>query len=104
MSTYNKISDMTTNQKLEIIQKNVDDVKITIHANIGKVLERGEKIEDTCKKTEELKDNAQRFKITTQRLRRKICIDNAKKSVLIIFILAAILAMIALLIYYETKN
>ncbi len=99
-----KMNDMTTNQKLEEIQKNVNSVIVIVNENIVKVLERGEKIEKTLENTEELKNNSERFRISTRRLRRKICIENAKKSALIIFILLIIIAIIALLIYYGTKN
>lgn len=94
---------LSQDQKLKTIQDNVDQIGIIVRDNLEKVLERGEKINVTRQRTEDLKNNSERFRITAKKLRFKICRENAKMSVLIAFIICAVIAFVSLLIYDETK-
>lgn len=94
----------TTEQKLAQIQNDVNHINNVMRDNLGKVIERGEKIEETCRKTKELEKDAERFRIGAQKLRRKQRIENAKRCALIIFIASIVITMASLLIYYESKD
>ena len=75
---------ISTNNKLNKIQTNLDSVKDTMIDNMGKLSERGEKLEDLEKKTEDLYYDANIFERSARRMKRKLCMQNIKKNIIIL--------------------
>lgn len=60
----------TKDAVIEKIQEELSQVRTTMHSNIEKILERGEKIETLVDKTENLQDTSFRFRHETEELNR----------------------------------
>jgi vesicle-associated membrane protein 7 len=77
---------------LNRVRGEIAEVKNIMVENIEKVLDRGDKIELLIDKTDSLQGEAFRFKVKSRRLKRAMCIRNAK--------LAAIVALVCILVLY----
>lgn len=96
-------SDMPRDEKLEKIQSNIKDVTIIMRDNIDKVLERGQKIEDLDERAQSLDHHAVKFRDTSWKLRKKMCIDNAKKNILIVIFVLLVIGVLVGIIYEAGK-
>jgi hypothetical protein len=85
MTTYNKINSM---------QQQVNDVILIMKDNLDKTLERDEKIDNIENKTEELQDNSKRFEKVSIKLKQKMMWKNIK----FILVLAIILLMFIIIV------
>jgi thymidylate synthase len=56
---------------IAFIREKIDDLKDVMVENIDKVLNRGEKLEEINKITDQLDDDAKQFKIKSKRLKYK---------------------------------
>jgi hypothetical protein len=92
---------LTKVQKLQLL---IDDVKSTMYENLDKTIKRGDQIENLHDKTEELEKSAQDFKKKTSDLRKKMFWRNVKITMICIFIILAILAIIGIAIYFSVKT
>jgi vesicle-associated membrane protein 7 len=92
METFN---EKISNQKIDMIQKEINNVKGIMVQNIDKVLARGEKIELLVDKSEQLDQKAFIFKKEATKV-KKIMWWNNCKFWLLLFI---VLGVIALIIY-----
>jgi t-SNARE complex subunit (syntaxin) len=90
-------------QKLEATKKTLGEITDLMGKNIQLVIERGERIETTCEKTEQLVRSADSFRIGSKRLRRNLMIQNLKKNAAIILIICTIIGLIIFAIYISTK-
>ncbi|OQS04496.1 vesicle-associated membrane protein [Thraustotheca clavata] len=88
-------------QKLDALRKDLDNVKESMQVNIGKVLERGDKIELLVDKSESLNSSADAFAKSSRDLRRALWLQNVK-----MYICAAlvILVLIVLMVLYFKKK
>ncbi|EQC36278.1 hypothetical protein SDRG_06383 [Saprolegnia diclina VS20] len=89
-------------QKLDALRKDLDNVKESMQANIGKVLERGDKIELLVDKSESLNSSADAFAKSSRDLRRALWLQNVK-----MYACAALVAMVLLVLmvlYFKKKN
>lgn len=73
--------------KLNKLKGEVDEVKSVMVHNIEKVLERGERIELLVDKTENLSQNAFKFKKSSTQLKRSMWLKNVKLILVIICII-----------------
>ena len=80
---------------VERLRGNVDEVKDQMVENIGKVVARGERLEDLNERTEELNAHAGEFKVVSTALRKKLCWQNVRYRCIIIIIVIVILLVIA---------
>ncbi|XP_028803254.1 vesicle-associated membrane protein 721 [Neltuma alba] len=82
--------------KLAKVKAQVSEVKGVMMENIEKVLDRGEKIELLVDKTENLNHQAQDFRNTGTKIRRKMWLQNMKIKLIVLGILIALILIIVL--------
>ncbi|XP_059625139.1 vesicle-associated membrane protein 721-like [Cornus florida] len=82
--------------KLAKVKAQVSEVKGVMMENIEKVLDRGEKIELLVDKTENLHHQAQDFRNTGTKIRRKMWLQNMKIKLIVLGILIALILLIVL--------
>ncbi|CAL5346531.1 vesicle-associated membrane protein 721-like [Camellia sinensis] len=82
--------------KLSKVKAQVSEVKGVMMENIEKVLDRGEKIELLVDKTENLHQQAQDFRSTGTKMRRKMWLQNMKIKLIVLGILIALILIIVL--------
>ncbi|KAK8664531.1 hypothetical protein V6N13_084316 [Hibiscus sabdariffa] len=82
--------------KLAKVKAQVSEVKGVMMENIEKVLDRGEKIDMLVDKTENLHHQAQDFRSTGTKIRRKMWLQNMKIKLIFLGILIALILIIVL--------
>ncbi|KAK9673391.1 hypothetical protein RND81_12G164800 [Saponaria officinalis] len=82
--------------KLAKVQTQISEVKGVMMENIEKVLDRGEKIELLVDKTEDLRSQAQDFRQTGTKMRRKMWLQNMKIKLIVLGIIIALILIIVL--------
>uniref|UniRef100_I1L0B0 Vesicle-associated membrane protein 721d n=1 Tax=Glycine max TaxID=3847 RepID=I1L0B0_SOYBN len=82
--------------KLAKVKAQVSEVKGVMMENIEKVLDRGDKIELLVDKTENLHNQAQDFRTSGTRIRRKMWLQNMKIKLIVLGILIALILIIVL--------
>ncbi|KAI3466922.1 hypothetical protein Pfo_023585 [Paulownia fortunei] len=82
--------------KLAKVKAQVSEVKGVMMENIEKVLDRGEKIELMVDKTENLHHQAQDFRTTGTKIRRKMWLQNMKIKLIVLAIVIALILIIVL--------
>ncbi|XP_072165690.1 vesicle-associated membrane protein 7-like [Diadema setosum] len=83
------------NDKVAVLQNQVDEVKDIMTQNIDKVLSRGEKLDDLLVKTEDLEASARTFQKTASKVRKKMWWQNTRMQIiLVIVVLIVILAVV----------
>lgn len=97
-SSYIPPIPRSDNEKLREVQLKIEDVKETLHNNIEKVIERGQKIEETETKAFALEQNSNRFYQRAKTLRCMFCKQNVRTIGCIIFILAILIFVIVMII------
>lgn len=80
--------------KVQRIQGQVDEVIDIMHDNIGKVLNRGERLEDLQDKSEDLAYSATVFRVSAKGLRTHFWWQDCKMKLLFIALLVALLLII----------
>ncbi|GLD91807.1 hypothetical protein PINS_up000340 [Pythium insidiosum] len=70
-------------EKLEALKKDLNSVKDSVQINIGKVLERGDKIELLVDKSEQLNTQSAAFAQSSKNLRRHLWWQNVKMMIAI---------------------
>eukprot|EP00123_Amoebidium_parasiticum_P019366 comp24750_c0_seq1/m.46871 comp24750_c0_seq1/g.46871 ORF comp24750_c0_seq1/g.46871 comp24750_c0_seq1/m.46871 type:complete len:220 (-) comp24750_c0_seq1:385-1044(-) len=80
--------------RLQRVQNEVDSVKQIMVQNIGKVLERGERIEILVDKTETLNEQAFQFKKKATQLKRKMWWKNQKMLILCTIVVSLVIYVI----------
>ncbi|KAL5491943.1 hypothetical protein EMCRGX_G017319 [Ephydatia muelleri] len=80
------------------IRSQVDDVKEATRQNIGKVVARGEKLDDLQAKSEVLQAEAGLFSRTSRQLKNKLICSNIKLWIILIIVILAVLVGIILII------
>lgn len=90
--------DYSSNEdKIAIVNRNVNEVKDIMVQNIEKIIARGEKIEILVSKSEELEVNARVFKKAANKVKLHFCCKNIKLTLIVVFILIAILVVVVIL-------
>ncbi|WCJ28476.1 vesicle-associated membrane protein 721 [Euphorbia peplus] len=82
--------------KLAKVKAQVSEVKGVMMENIEKVLDRGEKIELLVDKSETLHNQAQDFRSSGTKIRRKMWLQNMKMKLIVLGILIALILIIVL--------
>jgi hypothetical protein len=83
-----------SHDKVAQITSQVNDVKGTMMNNIDLILARGEKLESVEQKASELKDQSLTFKQGATNVKRRFWCQNMKLTLVIIFIVLAVLAIL----------
>ncbi|KAJ6853277.1 uncharacterized protein M6B38_250145 [Iris pallida] len=89
--------------KLSKVKAQVSEVKGVMMENIEKVLDRGEKIELLVDKTENLRSQAQDFRQTGTKMRRKMWLQNMKIKLIVLAIIIALILIIVLSVCHGFK-
>jgi len=89
----------STRSKLDETQAKVDNVKTILQKNVEAALEREHRVDILDTKAEELSNLAPEFAKGAQDLNRQMCKRNLKIALMI----ACVLVLIALLIYWQAK-
>jgi|WetSurMetagenome_2_1015567.scaffolds.fasta_scaffold1023373_1 hypothetical protein len=99
-NTDRKCNDAKVNE----IQNKVDEIKLAMVDNLGKVIERGEKIDDLGEKALALENTARIFNNGAKKVKRRMCMDNFKILVCYGLIAAVVILCLVLLIYFSVKK
>jgi len=94
---------MNTNQKIEEVELEIMECKDQVSAVIINVLERGDKLEELEEKSNQLVNSASLFSKQAKKIERKMCCQEYKGILLLVFMILCILGFISLLLYYEFK-
>lgn len=96
----------STDDKINYIEIQIQDTTDIMKQNINHMIERGEKIEYLETVTENCKNNAQVFKTNAQKLKYKMCCQNYKVTVAIIFvvILVSTVIIVPIVLKYTANN
>ncbi|XP_065176011.1 uncharacterized protein LOC135805823 [Sycon ciliatum] len=90
--------------KLTRVQDQVADVVGVMQANIGKVLDRGDRLEDLQDKTDDLAAGALTFHKSASKLQQKMWWRNMKMRLCFVLIILIIIAFIAIPIIVTQKK
>lgn len=90
-------SDPNAN-KISKVKNQVEEVKVTMLNNIDQLIERGEKIDDLCEKTELMKESAENFRGSATTLRRKMLWKKILMTVGIVFVVLFLIFIVVLLV------
>jgi vesicle-associated membrane protein 7 len=90
--------DYSSNEdKIAVVNRNINEVKDIMVQNIEKIIARGEKIEILVSKSEELEVNARVFKKKANSVKLHFCCKNIKITLIVIFILITIIGLVVVL-------
>lgn len=95
MTNYNNYKE---EDKLAIVNKNINEVKDIMIQNIDKIIERGEKIELLVSKTDQLQSNAVMFNRQARSVKRFFLCKNYKITLIVALILIAVIFIVITLI------
>ncbi|KAJ3429625.1 vamp (vesicle associated membrane protein) [Anaeramoeba flamelloides] len=87
--------------RLTKVQKEVDEVKNIMGENIDKVIDRGEKLENLEERSTQLNENSYQFKKGATKLKRNMCMQNLKLTLIIAMIVIIIILIIVLAAVYS---
>ncbi|XP_065916750.1 vesicle-associated membrane protein 3-like [Dysidea avara] len=76
------------------VQNQVTEVIDVMKDNIGKVLDRGEKLSELESKSEDLADSATQFKFHSTRLQKKMWWQNCKLKLILCIVIVAVMIII----------
>ncbi|RCN35533.1 Synaptobrevin [Ancylostoma caninum] len=90
------------NQDVRIsdMRRQVDEVKNVMAANVASIMERGERLDSIERRTDELQASSANFKMTAHRVQRKMCMMNAKWTVISVLFGIVVAAVVILLILH----
>lgn len=99
---FNKgdVDDASTS-KIRNLQRDVDEVKTVMTQNIGKILDRGDKLDILVDKTEDLSKSSESFAKSSRRLKNKAWWENKKLCVITVAVILAIIGIITIIILVE---
>jgi chaperonin cofactor prefoldin len=83
--------------KLKEAQKRADELRGLAMDNIDVALKRGEQLEDLQNKAEILESQSKTFQKGATELKRKMCCENYRNTIIIIAIIAVIAVIIGLI-------
>ncbi|XP_062268886.1 vesicle-associated membrane protein 8 isoform X2 [Platichthys flesus] len=86
--------------KFDQVQGQVNEVKVILTDNINKVLERGDRLDELVRKTDDMQASADSFQKTSTRVARKYWWKNIKLMIIIGII---VLIIVILIILFATK-
>ncbi|XP_002132118.2 vesicle-associated membrane protein 4-like [Ciona intestinalis] len=94
----------SASDKVKRVQSQVNEVVDVMQTNIGKVLERGDKLEDLQDKSESLADSATHFNTHATRLRKQMWWKDMRTKIVIGVLLLMILIIIIVSIAVKNKG
>ncbi len=92
---------MNTQDKIQDVEMEIVKCKNQVEAVIINVLERGDKLEDLEEKVIVLADTANLFSKKAYKVKKKMCCEEYKGKLLLLFMVLCILAFVGTLLYYK---
>ncbi|KAK6747559.1 hypothetical protein RB195_000636 [Necator americanus] len=89
----------TQDARISDMRRQVEEVKNVMASNVASIMERGERLDSIERRTDELQASSANFKMTAHRVQRKMCMMNAKWTVISVIggiIVAAIVILLIL--------
>ncbi|VDO53477.1 unnamed protein product [Haemonchus placei] len=83
-------------ERIQEMRRQVDEVKTVMASNVASIMERGERLDSIERRTDELQ--SANFKLTAHRVQRKMCMMNAKWTIISVLVALIVIAVIILLI------
>ncbi|KHJ84140.1 Synaptobrevin [Oesophagostomum dentatum] len=80
------------------MRRQVDEVKNVMAANVASIMERGERLDSIERRTDELQASSANFKLTAHRVQRKMCMLNAKWTIISVIVAIIVACIIIVLI------
>ncbi|XP_067126502.1 vesicle-associated membrane protein 4-like [Centruroides vittatus] len=102
-STSAKSLKVANDKDIRRVQFQVDEVSSIMQENIGRIVDRGEKLEDLEDKSDLLSSNADYFRNSARRMQRKMWWQNMKLKIIIGLIIVAILLIIIIPIIIKNR-
>ncbi|ESL08988.1 vesicle-associated membrane protein (VAMP) [Trypanosoma rangeli SC58] len=84
--------------KIGKINEQLDSTKEVMLENLDRLIDRGDRIESLCDKTEQLRDEAQGFHSNARALKRIILLRNIKLAIALILVLGLVGIIIAFMV------
>ncbi|KEG10190.1 vesicle-associated membrane protein (VAMP) [Trypanosoma grayi] len=97
-STARTFNENPHADKIGKISEQLDNTKQIMLENLDRLIDRGERIESLCDKTEQLRDEAQGFHSNARTLKRKMLLRNIKLAIGLILVLGLVGLIIAFMI------
>ncbi|TMW60741.1 hypothetical protein Poli38472_000783 [Pythium oligandrum] len=91
-------------EKIEALKKDLDAVKDSMQINIGKVLERGDKIELLVDKSDQLNSQSAAFAQSSRSLRRHLWWQNVKMMIAIGVLIVCFMLLFVLYVKRKTSS
>lgn len=102
MKRYNRgDGEFGNNTKVKHLQKDVDGLTSIMTENIGKIIERGERLDILVDKTEDLSRSSESFARSAKKVKNKMWWQNKKMCLILSCVLFIILAIITIIVLYE---
>ncbi|XP_038063677.1 vesicle-associated membrane protein 4-like [Patiria miniata] len=95
---------MQQDPKIQHVQRQVEEVVDIMHDNIGKVLDRGERLEDLQEKSDDLAYSASMFRVSAKGLRSHFWWQECKMRLLLLIVVVVILLIIFIPIIVKSTN
>ncbi|EYC38142.1 hypothetical protein Y032_0740g1974 [Ancylostoma ceylanicum] len=86
--------------RISDMRRQVDEVKNVMAANVASIMERGERLDSIERRTDELQASSANFKLTAHRVQRRMCMMNAKWTVISVLFGIVVAAVVILLILH----
>jgi len=93
----------SSDQKLGLVRQQTDEIRLIMVDNMNKAIVRGEKLDVLNDKAEDLSRHARLFQGESSRLRRMICMKNARKTICLVVVLVIIIGVIVGISYATQK-
>ena len=87
---------------MKSLQRDVAEVQDVVTENIGKILERGERLEILLDKTDELNHKSETFVRSARTLRKKMWWQNKKSCFLLVLVLLLVAGAITVGVLFST--
>jgi vesicle-associated membrane protein 7 len=97
-SSAKTFNDNPEADKIGKIKEQIDNVKQIMLENLDSIIERGERIDNICDKTEMLKEEAKGFQNNARRLKQKMMCRNIKIAIALFAVLAVLGLVISFLV------
>lgn len=88
--------------KLSQLRSQVTQVKAVMVANVERMLERGDRLDDLMGRTEDLEQSSASFRASAARVQRSMCLKNCKWTIILIAAIVVIILIIVIVVAAET--
>merc|ERR1719362_930937 len=96
--------NMTSNDKIQEVQDEIDKTKDTVQQGIALAIDRGDKLDELDDKAQNLQNEAAIFNKRAKDTRRHFCLQQWKMIALIAFIVIVLIVVIWLIVRGGKKN